>query len=488
MNIDPKSLTLKGHLKFLLRDSAIYGGAGAVSKLFALFTFPIMARYFSVEDYGIIDAFSVLSSLLVTILVFGQDSAVARYFYEYEETWERKKVISQSLSIQILVIFISIPVLWYFAEPISKYYTNQKDLQNLTDLVILQIPFGLFINFSGNILKWNFKRFKFLFLQLGSVFFYVISVIIAILFFNIGVKEVFQLFLLSRIIFGVVGLVFIFDWITPRLGSNHFSDLIKYGTPYGIICVIGAFLPAMDRFFINRYLSLYELGLYAVAYKIAFLIQLPINAFQTAWGPFYLSIFKKNDAEKTFNAVFLLYSIIASTMGLCIILFAKPLILLLTGDKYCTAFHLVFPLIIGLIVMSMGWVLGIGIDLSKKSYLKIVSTGVQLVVSGISIFVLIKPFGLMGVSIGFVLGYLTYVIIETYMAYRAYHFRFDLVNPAIILTSVTVFGVVSIFIHFESLVYQSILGIAFVILFLFIIWMIPLKRKNVLLLLRKIAK
>jgi len=158
MNNDPQKLSLKGRLKFLFKDSAIYGGANALRTLFALFTFPILTRYFSVADYGIIDAFNVLATLLVTLIIFGQDSAVARFFYEYEDHKERKRVISQSLTIQIGVVIISIPLLYYFASPIAEYYTNQEGLQKLAKLVIYQIPFSLLINFSSNLLKWTFKR------------------------------------------------------------------------------------------------------------------------------------------------------------------------------------------------------------------------------------------------------------------------------------------------------------------------------------------
>jgi O-antigen/teichoic acid export membrane protein len=485
---EPKSLTLKGRLKFLLRDSAIYGGASAISKLFALFTFPIMARYFSVEDYGIIDAFTILCSLLVTALVFGQDSAVARYFYEYEDTLERKKVISQSLSIQLIIILTSIPVLLFFADPISNYYTNKEGLRNLTKLVIWQVPFGLIINFAGNILKWTFKRFRFLFLQLGSGFFYVITVIIAIIFFKAGVNTVFQLFLISRIIFGIIGLIFIFGWISFKFDTNHFHSLLRFGTPYGIICIIGAFLPAMDRFFINRYLTPHDLGLYAVSYKVALLIQLPISAFQTAWGPFYLSIFKQKDAQQTYNTVLLLFTIIVSTFGLGIILFSKTLIFILAGEKYEAAYMPVFPIIMGLIMMSLGWILAIGIDLSKKSHLKFFSTITQLIVAGSSIYFLIPIYGLMGVGIGFLLGYLAYIIIETYMAYNAYHLRFDLYNPIIILSGVIALGVLSIITESESIVTQSIQGIIYLVVFLWFIWMVPLKRKNLFIVLKNIIR
>ncbi len=78
------------------------GGAGAITKFLGILTFPVMAHYFSVEEYGIIDAFNVLAALLTTVLIFGLDSAVARYFYQFTELEDKKSIITQSLIIVLV--------------------------------------------------------------------------------------------------------------------------------------------------------------------------------------------------------------------------------------------------------------------------------------------------------------------------------------------------------------------------------------------------
>ena len=76
----PNKLGQAERFKFLLNDSLVYGLGGALNKVLALFTFPLLARHFSVEQFGVIDLLNTSVVLLVTLLVFGQDSAVARFF------------------------------------------------------------------------------------------------------------------------------------------------------------------------------------------------------------------------------------------------------------------------------------------------------------------------------------------------------------------------------------------------------------------------
>ena len=90
----PEKLSVKEKVKFLFRDSLFFGGLKAVSMLFPLLTIPILTRYFSVENYGLYDSLIVLANLVAAFLVFGQDSAVARWFYQVDEKKLKQKIVS----------------------------------------------------------------------------------------------------------------------------------------------------------------------------------------------------------------------------------------------------------------------------------------------------------------------------------------------------------------------------------------------------------
>ena len=162
----PIKLFQKERLLFLFKDTIIYGGAAALSRAFSLITFPILARHFSVSDYGKLDFLLVISGFLSTLLIFGQDSAVARYFYEYKAIKSRKSLITQSLISQMSICIIIVPILYIFSAKISDLIFNYKNAHIYFQLILLQIPFMILINFSQNILKWTFKRSFFYLCQL----------------------------------------------------------------------------------------------------------------------------------------------------------------------------------------------------------------------------------------------------------------------------------------------------------------------------------
>lgn len=440
----PKNLNLIDRLKFLFKDSIVYGGAASINKFIALFTFPLLTRYFSVEEYGIIDAFTVLSTLLVTVLIFGQDSAVARYFYEFEDKKIKKDVITQSLTIQLVTIFAIIPFLAIYSSDLARMYVDSEVAEKIIIIILVQIPFGLLINFSGNILKWTFEKYKFIFLKVGSTSSYLLSIAIGLYFFKMDIVSVFYFFLATQIIFGLFGIIFVRKWLSIKFSSGNYKKLLLYGLPYGVICILGASLPAIDRYFISKYLSSNDLGLYAAGYKIALILNLPIQAFQTAWGPFYLSIHKEQNAEKTYNSILILYSIIFSFFALLLIIFSEKILILLSGIDYQEGSIVVYPLALAIIFRNLNSILGVGIDLSKKSYLKIYSYVIGLTTSIASIILTIEALGILGVGISILLGEISKSVVEAYLGSKVYNIKFNYYSM-IVIFSLIILMIVSVF-------------------------------------------
>ena len=57
-------------LRFLFKDSVIYGGAIIINAIFMLLTIPILTKNLTVNEYGIVDLFLTLLTFLVIIGVF----------------------------------------------------------------------------------------------------------------------------------------------------------------------------------------------------------------------------------------------------------------------------------------------------------------------------------------------------------------------------------------------------------------------------------
>ena len=443
----PKKLSQRGRIAFLLRDSILYGGATAVSKAISLITFPLLVHHFSVTDYGVLDYFLILAGLLTIFFIFGQDSAIARYFYEYEDTQKRRQLISQSLVFQLAIMAVLLPLLWLSADWLTGFLIKIPDRVQLFKLVLLQLPFLLLINCAQNLLKWTFQRSCFLILSLGCTTINAILLVTGILVFDIDISSVLIINLTVSMIFSGLGLFFIRKWLTRPENFRHLSDMLPFAIPYGVISIAGAFSPTLERTLTDHLLGAEQLGLYAAATKIAMLISLLVNAFQTAWGPFALSLYKQADAGQTYNQVLKLFVISACPAALFITLLAQPLIQTIASDSYSGSIVVVFPLAMGLVIQGTSWITEIGINLSKRTHLVLYAHLIAFVTTLASIWFLTLLLGLLGVGLGVLLGLIARTLVASRLAQYAHSLPWCY-TPVIALIALTlVTGLISIWVR-----------------------------------------
>lgn len=443
-NATPADLTQRGRLGFLLKDSAIYGIAAALSKAFALVTFPLIARHFSVAEFGVLDYFIVLAGFLVTFFIFGQDSAVARFFYEHQETELRKQLISQSLLFQLAGLALFLPVFWLYAEWLASFLIEVPDCVFLLKIVLLQLPFLLLINFSQNILKWTFARVRFLIMSVGFATVQASLLVVAVVVLDVRVQGVLLVTLISSSIFGILGLLFVRKWLTFPTDIKRLREMIPYALPYGLICMVATLLPTLERSLTNSQLGADDLGLYAAATKIAMLIGLLVTAFQTAWGPFSLSLHKESDSFQTYNYVFKLFALGMCVSALVLTLLAQPLIHLLATDRYSGATVVVFPLVLGLAIQGTSWITEIGIGISKQSHLNLYAYAIAVAATLGGILLFAPTFGLLGVGLGVLIGHMSKAFVASLLAQRAYPLPWPYASVIFIFGLTLLFGLSAI--------------------------------------------
>lgn len=442
MDIDsPSKLSLKERLTFLMKDTLLYGGAAAFNKAFALITFPILARYFSVNDYGVIDYFNVLSALGVTLFIFGQDSAVARYFYEDEEKEKRSQIISQSLFFQISMIVTLIPILWLSVDTIAPILNDSEISILLLKLILLRVPFMVLINFSQNLLKWTFNRLHYIILSIGSVLTNLLMILIAIFYFKIDVTGVFIVSLITNVIFGMIGIWYIREWLVIPKKLNYLAKLLKFGLPLGFLGVMTTFVPAMERNIIAKMLGSHDLGLYAAGTKIAMLVMLIVQAFQMSWGPFSLAIYKKPDAPATYNWILKIFTISICIIVLLLTSVANSLIVFLASEEYSGASVVVFPIAMGLSITAISWITEIGIGISKKSYLNIYGQLAYFIATIFVIYLLTPVLGLFGVALGVLVGHILKAVIASSLAQKAYSLPWEYNGVLVVVMLTIIMGI-----------------------------------------------
>jgi O-antigen/teichoic acid export membrane protein len=221
-------------------------------------------------------------------------------------------------------------------------------------------------------------------------------------------------------------------WVRFPSRMRYAGELALYAAPFGIACLLGAAMPAVERAAIGGLLGADQIGLYAGAAKVAAMVALFVGAFETAWGPFHLAIHRDDGAQRTFNVVLdLLTTALCAT---CLLLAAASpwLLPLLASSRFAGASVAVFPLAMAVVTRAIGWVLAIGIGISMKSRWSLVGEAIGAIASIAGIVALTRVFGITGTGFGVLGGQLAKTAACYWAAQRAHPMQWSLRMPVII--------------------------------------------------------
>ena len=423
---DPSRLGMRGRLGFLLKDSILYGGAAAFMQSLSVITFPIMSRHFDVADYGIIDFFGVMGSLLAVFLTFGLDSTIARFFYDKEDHDHRSQVISQALALNLLILLPILGAMYLFSGGMISFVPESPDTSLLIALTVLNAPFMVITSQALNICKWSFARKRYLTLAIGTAVLRVGVLLILILAFDIGVVGIFWMNLGLGAATALLGLAFIIPWLRfPKLGRLT-GSMAWYAVPLWLIATMSMLGPFIERSITDSLFGDVALGQYGAGAKIALLMSLPLFAFQMAWGPLSFSIHKQSDSDLTYGIILKLFTLVALGMALTLGALAPLLIWVLAPEDYAAGSVVALPLALGMALVGIQNIIDVGISIKKRSHLRLPAFLAGIGIGLPAIYFLGGALGILGVALGALLMKTTELLVSSWISIRIYPIEWPL--------------------------------------------------------------
>lgn len=478
---------LLSKLKFLLKDSAVYGIASALSRFVSIFTVPVLTRTFSKEEFGAIDAISVFGALIIPFLFIGMDSAIARYFFEEKTNDGKQQIISQPFFLSFVLSILFSLLLVLFAEDVILLYLKTDAYVLEFQIMAATLPFSFLTSFSMNLLKWTFERKRFLIVSIGNTLTTVLLVLTFIVGFNYGPVYIFHAALIAKLVFAVIGIFFIREWIVMTKRTDYLVKLLRFGFPLMVVAFLVALIPSMDRYVITQRLSLEDLGIYALGMKVVTGLLIIDRGIQTAWGPFAYATFQAPNAGHSFNLILKFFAIALSVVVLLLVTFEKVLIYIFGSESYREAHIVVVFLGFALVARSLTAVSGIGVELSKKTEYHVVSYIVGVLVGFALMYSLAPGFGIVGVAFGFMVSRIIVFVIEG--ALSNYSYKGAIINyfvPALIMALAFLLGLVIDSFYDTSLWVQLMIGSGITGAFVLIVWFVFLSKQQQHLLIQKI--
>lgn len=426
----------------LLKNTAIYGLGTMAQKGVSFFLVFLFTHYLSPADIGIINTLQVFSVIYVFFLSFGLERSLYRLYHDYKDE-ESKRNFLGTINIGIVGISLIVVLLTFlFKNAVSSVLTGIP----FYPLIILGMCDALFTALTivpRTLYQVEGKPAKFLFLTIGQVIVNVICVCVALFIGYRSAVSVYIATITAYFIFFPINLVAIVKSMNFKFDKTVIITTLRYSLPLLPSLLSNWVINMSDRFFINHFYNLSQVGLYSVVYKMGQFVQLFATAILMSYNPMFFAMANAKDPDK--NRIIKLHNdnIIALLVVCFIVAFiSNDFIKLFLTAPYLNVAYIVPIVAFGYFFIQMNSLQNLAFHQSKNTIPLMVISVLAAVINIVFNYFLIKNYGIEGAAYSTVITQVIYFII-IYKVSLNYYFltiNFKVVALYFLILSVIVFG------------------------------------------------
>lgn len=392
-------------LKRLAGESLIYGLSTIIGRFISIWLTPIYTRLLTPDDYG---AMSMVMATIALVQSFGTlalDSAAMRWYYDTQIEGERRKPFASWFWAHLLVALCICAIFFSASTQVSVLVAGNASIAPWLRLASITIPLGVFTSVALTWLRMQRRAWTTVSLVTGQTILQIILTFVFVVSERRGLTGIYWAQVAAGAIGAVAGLVLAGNAMRPLdFDIGVLRRMLRYSLPLIPAAIAVWIVGSVDRFFVQRYVSTAEVGIFSIGASIASLMTLVVWAFQQAWSPFALSIHEESDAARTYGVVFLLYCALGVFAVCGLSLFAPLAIRVFATPKYDRASHVVGTMAMSYLLMGLSSIVSIGFAIAKSSRPTAAAVGIGAAVTIALNALLVPHVGMIGSAIATLIG------------------------------------------------------------------------------------
>ena len=407
-------------IRRFFRDSAIYTIPSILSYGISFFLIPLYTRVLTPTDYGALDMITVFGSLIALTVALEVSQAVAR-FYQDERTTEGKKVLaSTALWFTILMFTAFLIMALAFAPELSLIVIGAPGFDDVFRLGTVFIWVNGLFYLLKNQLRFELRSKAYSSVSIvHSLTTAGASVLLAYV-FQFGIYGFLAGMIIGTAAGTLLGLYYLKTTFQLRLDLRKLKTMLAFSIPL-VPSSIAVFVSMyIDRLMINYYLSLEEVGLYGIGYRLASVSTLVLVGFQMALTPLVYKHYQEPETPQQLATIFRTFLAIVIVIFLILSLFADVALWILTTPAYYAASQVVVFLVPAILLSQM-YIFAPGIGIAKKTHLLIWINAGGAILNIFFNWMLIPQVGYVGAGIATLIGYACVFGAHMYCSQKLYY-------------------------------------------------------------------
>ncbi len=384
----------------LLTGTLLYGFSGFFNVLIFFLLLPVFTRYLSPYDFGIIETFTVIVTLLTGIIIAGENIILVKEYFNLDGQG-RTKYIENALGFVFLTGFF-ILVLFFIISSVSGFLPNILKIDN--NLIFWSIIVSI-SSAAISILLTLFQaerkvKFFSLFVNAQALCDMGLSLCLIIVFKMQWEGRITGL-AASSLFFLILTLFLLRKRkVSMRWPDNYARAIFISAPPFVLAHTSGWINEMVNKIMINNIWGVDATGVYSIGFRFGLVVLLVQEAFGKVWFPFFYENIKENSIRHNRIIVRNTYFYIAGLVVFSLLygFLGKKLLYLFVDKKFYAAGDFVFLISMSYCLYGV-WKIFIGYLIYKEKIR--VYSNIVVVVAFLNIilnYFFLKSMGLMGAA------------------------------------------------------------------------------------------
>lgn len=412
-------------LKRLGADSLLYAFMNVGTKLIAFILFPLYAHYLvDTSLVGLLQMVDTTVSMLTFLVIFGTDSALAFYYFEYKDKETREKYVRSVMTFRLSMVVLLIVVFLIGGDWLSALILESAGYSQLFFIALGTLCLDTIITLVLTILRYEFHTKRVVFTTIGKMLLIAVVSILFLMFVWTSLEGILVARLISVALIVLVLIKPVRVYLKPLFDKVILKKILVYAAPLVPASLAFWVIANANNFFIRAYGTLDDVGIYGTAIKFATFITLLTSGIQLAWRPFSMSLKDKKDSPQLFATLYAAFLLIGSFGVLALATF-MPWIILVMPDNFRIAFQYVAPISIATFLAFYYMIVSTGIFYSKQTKHISIAFGIAAVVSIALNFIFVPHLIIWGTVISYVAAYCLALFIVFRKSQKLYYVPFS---------------------------------------------------------------
>jgi O-antigen/teichoic acid export membrane protein len=196
-------------------------------------------------------------------------------------------------------------------------------------------------------------------------------------------------------------------------GRAHLTTPLRYGLPTIPTAILDGTASLFDRYFLDKYVSLSQLGLYNLGNQFGSAFNLFNQVLKTSWLPFlYRVVSERQDGAAILSRFSVYYLAVLAIPALSVALLSKEVIELIGEPRFLGVYEFVPAFVLVYYIQAIAAAMGRGMDLAKKTAMWPVVPTVAIVTSLAALSLFVPKWGAYGALAALVIAACVRVFVQ----------------------------------------------------------------------------